>query len=38
MPKPSNQFLGGCLEKDRRLLTMEHCMEKMVPKLALKDV
>lgn len=29
---------GGNLEEERRLLAMEPCIEKVVPRLALKDI
>lgn len=38
MPHPMRYPFWGSLGEDRRWLAMEHCMEKVVPRLALKGV
>lgn len=38
MPHPMQHQFWGSLEEERKWLAVEHCMEKAVPRLALKDV
>lgn len=38
MPYPMQYPFGCSLEEERRWLTLEHCMEKLIPRLALKDI
>ena len=38
MPKPKQYRSWVELEEERRLLAMEHCIEKVIPRLAWKGV